>query len=271
MSSKPTDNFKPIADVQNMPDDRGVDVDKVGIKNIKYPITVLDKQNEKQQTVANVNMYVNLPHNFKGAHMSRFVEILNRYRGMIDVKGIPEILRDMKKRLNAESAHLEVEFPYFIEKRAPASDEPSLMEYICRFKGTLTDKLDIVVELEVPITTLCPCSKEISEKSAHNQRGVAKVAYRAKEFVWIEDIIKVVESSGSSDVYALLKREDEKFVTERAYANPRFVEDVVREVASKLIEHPDITWFSVEAENFESIHNHNAYAFMEHDKRKAKT
>ena len=258
---------KPIADVQNMPDDRGVEIDKVGIKNIKYPIVVLDKQNGTQYTVANVNMYVNLPHNFKGTHMSRFVEILNEYRGQIDVKSIPQILKTMKERLNAESAHLEVEFPYFIEKKAPVSGEPSLMEYICRFKGTLTDKLDIVVELEVPVTTLCPCSKEISEHSAHNQRGVVRVAYRASEFVWIEDIIKLIESCGSSEVYALLKREDEKFVTEQAYENPRFVEDVVREAARKLLAKPEITWFAVEAENFESIHNHSAYAYAEIDKR----
>ena len=268
MGSKSKDKSKKITDVQNLADYRGLEIDKVGIKNIKYPIAVLDKQNGTQHTVANINLYVNLPHNFKGTHMSRFVEILNQYRRKIDAKSIPEILREMKQNLNAESAHLEIEFPYFVEKRAPITNEPSLMEYICRFVGSLKKKLDLVVELEVPIATLCPCSKEISDKSAHNQRGVIKVAYRANEFVWIEDIIKLVETSGSSEVYALLKREDEKFITEHAYDNPRFVEDVVREVAQKMLKKTEITWFSVEAENFESIHNHSAYAFIECDKKK---
>lgn len=266
MRSKSKD--KKFVDVQNLADHRGLELDKVGIKNIKYPITVLDKQNGVQQTIASINMYVNLPHRFKGTHMSRFVEILNHHRGKIDTKSIPKILKEMKRRLNAESAHLEVEFPYFIEKRAPVSNEPSLMEYICRFKGSLTKKLDLIVELEVPITTLCPCSKEISERSAHNQRGVVKVSYRSNEFVWIEDIIRLVETSASSEVYALLKREDEKFVTEHAYDNPMFVEDVVREVTQKLLKKPEIVWFCVEAENFESIHNHSAYAYTEFDKRK---
>jgi GTP cyclohydrolase I len=172
----------------------------------------------------------------------------------------------MKKRLNAASAHMEISFPYFIEKEAPVSKTRGLMEYICTFKGSLNHGMDLVVGLKVPINTLCPCSKEISKHGAHNQRGQVSLELRFKRFIWIEDIIKVVEECASSEVYSILKRADEKYVTEQAYENPMFVEDVVREVALRLDNDENITWFTVETENFESIHNHSAYAFIERRK-----
>ncbi|MCK4847226.1 MAG: GTP cyclohydrolase I FolE2, partial [Deltaproteobacteria bacterium] len=204
-----------------------------------------------------------LPHSFKGTHMSRFVEILGAHHGEISVKNFPEILGAMKERFDAGTAHLEVSFPYFIEKTAPVSNLKGLMEYNCTFKGSLSDRTDFTIELVVPITTLCPCSKEISERGAHNQRGEVRLTVRFKGFVWIEDIIEVVEASASSPVYSMLKRVDEKFVTEKAFDNPMFVEDVVREVAINLKKITAITWARIETENWESIHNHSAYACLE--------
>jgi len=257
-----------MIDVQNQPDNRRIDIDKVGVKDIRYPITVLDKAKGKQRTVASVNMYVNLPHLHKGTHMSRFIEILSEYRQEITLQNLTNILEEMKRRLDAESAHMELTFPYFIEKKAPVTGTPSLMEYNCAFKGSLNHQgRDIIVEVAVPVTTLCPCSKEISRGGAHNQRGVVLLAVRFNKFIWIEDLIRLVENSSSSEVFSLLKRSDEKFVTESAYENPMFVEDVVREIARKLDRDDNITWFSVAAENFESIHNHSAYAFIERQKQ----
>ncbi len=257
-----------IKDVQSLSDDRNIDIDKVGVKNIRYPILVLDKKGGYQHTVAKVDMFVNLPHHFKGTHMSRFVEILNKYRDDIAIKNLSKILREMKEKLDAKSAHLHIEFPYFIEKRAPVSGEPSLMEYMCSFYGESNEKGKdrFIIGVKVPVMTLCPCSKEISRYGAHNQRGIVSVKLTFKGFIWIEDIVDQVESCASSPVYALLKRVDEKFVTEHAYEHPAFVEDVVRCVAKKFLEDENITWFSVEAENFESIHNHNAYAYIERSK-----
>lgn len=252
-----------MRDIQNQSDHRNIEINKVGVKNIKYPIIVLDRKNKIQHTIATVSMYVSLPHNFKGTHMSRFIEILNEYRGSINLKSLFTIIDEMKEKLNAESAHLEIEFPYFMEKEAPVSKSKSLMEYTCRFCASHNVEKDLYIEVNVPVTTLCPCSKEISESGAHNQRGRVTVQLRFEKFLWIEDIIRYVEESASSEVYSLLKRSDEKFLTEKAYINPMFVEDVVRSVASKLDADQNITWFSVEAENFESIHNHNAYAFVE--------
>ncbi|MEW5725630.1 MAG: GTP cyclohydrolase FolE2 [Thermodesulfobacteriota bacterium] len=256
-----------MIDVQSQADDRQIDIDKVGVKNIRYPVTVLDRAKGTQRTVASVNMYVNLPHRYKGTHMSRFIEILSEHRQEISPQKLPRILEEMKLRLEAESAHMELTFPYFIEKNAPVSGTPSLMEYNCTFVGSLNSKgHDIVVQVAVPITTLCPCSKEISLHGAHNQRGIVRLATRFRKFIWIEDLIRLVETSASAEVFSLLKRGDEKFVTESAYNNPMFVEDVVREIAHKLAKDDNITWFSVSAENFESIHNHSAYAFIERKK-----
>jgi GTP cyclohydrolase I len=262
-SSSPGYPMEGLVDIQNLPDDRNIRIKKVGVKNIRYPITVRDKKNGIQHTVASVNMYVDLPQHFKGTHMSRFVEILNTYRGDIAIRNFSRILDDMKKTLNAQSAHLEIEFPYFIEKEAPVTHARGLMEYICRFCGSSNETEDFYVGIVVPVTTLCPCSREISDRGAHNQRSIVTVNLRFKKFFWIEDIITLVEESASCDVYSILKRPDEKYVTEKAYDHPMFVEDIVREIASKLSRDENITWFTVEAENFESIHNHSAYAFVE--------
>jgi GTP cyclohydrolase I len=256
-----------MEDVQNQQDHRDMDIDRVGVKGIRYPITVLDKDMGEQQTVAEINMYVSLPRHYKGTHMSRFVEILNEHNRRISLQNFSGILDEMKKRLNAESAHMEITFPYFISKRAPVTGAEGLMEYKCTMKGSLNSGSDLVVMIYVPICTLCPCSKEISERGAHNQRGEVRLQVRFKKFVWIEDLIKVVEESASTDVFSILKREDEKYVTEKAYNNPRFVEDIVRDIALRLKDDPNITWFSVESENFESIHNHSAYAYIEKHKK----
>ncbi|MFH1480637.1 MAG: GTP cyclohydrolase FolE2 [Pseudomonadota bacterium] len=256
-----------MKDIQNHKDNRNIDIDQVGVKGIRYPITVLDKNMGEQQTVATINMYVNLPRHYKGTHMSRFVEILNEHSRRISLQNFSEILEEMKKRLNAKSAHMEITFPYFINKMAPVTRSEGLMEYKCTFKGSLNKRPDLVIIIHVPISTLCPCSKEISDFGAHNQRSEVKLQVRFKKFIWIEDLINLVERSASCDVYSVLKREDEKYVTERAFNNPMFVEDIVRDIAQELNKDSNITWFAVESENFESIHNHNAYAYVEKHKR----
>jgi GTP cyclohydrolase I len=252
-----------MRDLQNESDFRNINIDKVGIKNLRYPILLSDKAHKQQHTIAQINMYVNLPHNFRGTHMSRFVEVLSRFHREIAIHNIGNILKAMKQELNAESAHIEMEFPYFIEKQAPVSGAVGLMEYRCKFIGELTDKVRLILSVAVPITTLCPCSKEMVQKSAHNQRGEIRADVRFRGFFWIEDLIELIENCASSPIYSLLKREDEKYVTEHAYDNPVFVEDVVRNVALKLDATPDITWYRVETESYESIHNHDAYAALE--------
>lgn len=252
-----------MRDLQNESGDYSLEIDKVGVRNLCYPIVLSDKAYRRQHTVARISMYCNLPHGFRGTHMSRFVEILNRYRREMAIHNVGRILREMKRVLNAESSHLEMEFPYFIRKEAPISRAPSLMEYQCRFIGSLDDRVKLYLGVSVPVTTLCPCSKELSERGAHNQRAEIRVLVRFRGFLWIEDLIDMVESCGSSPVYALLKREDERFVTDLAYQHPTFVEDVARNVAQRLGQDERITWYGVEVESYESIHNHNAYAYIE--------
>jgi GTP cyclohydrolase I len=254
-----------MLDIQNQPDTRNIPIDKVGVKDIRYPITVFDRKNSVQNTVATINMYVDIPTHFKGTHMSRFVEILHLFRSEVSLTNISKILKEMKTTLNAASAHIEITFPYFIKKMAPISKSTGLIDYTCKIIGSSDsmDTMDLVVEVIVPISTVCPCSRAISDYGAHNQRGEVRAKLRFKKFIWFEDIITLVEKSASSDVYAILKREDEKYVTEKAYNNPMFVEDVVRSIAEKLRDDDNITWFAVSAENFESIHNHSAYAFIE--------
>ncbi|UCD31584.1 MAG: GTP cyclohydrolase I FolE2 [Desulfobacterales bacterium] len=251
-----------MKDIQNERDYRNIPIDKVGIKNLQYPITVLDRQNKFQHTVANINMYVDLPHEYKGTHMSRFVEMLHLFRPEVSLKNISVILGEMKKHLDAASAQIEVTFPYFIEKTSPVSHSPGLMDYSCSFIGSSDphDKIDLVSIVVVPISSVCPCSKEISQGGAHNQRGQVRLSTRFHKFIWIEDMIELVEGCASCEVYSVLKRVDEKHVTEKGFSNPKFVEDIVRDVAEKLKKDNNITWFSVSAENFESIHNHSAYA-----------
>jgi len=255
---------KAMIDIQNQKDHRKINIQKVGVKGIKYPIVVLDKTRGTQPVNASINMYVNLPHHFKGTHMSRFIEVLNEFRGEINIRTFHIILEKVREKLHAESAHMEITFPYFIEKTAPVSGAKSLMEYLCVFSGMNAENTkDFLVGVVVPVTTVCPCSKEISAMGAHNQRSHVTVKVRFKKFFWLEDIIRLVETSASGEVYSLLKRVDEKYVTEQGYQNPMFVEDVVRNVAERLNENSNLTWYSVEAENFESIHNHNAYAYVE--------
>jgi GTP cyclohydrolase I len=253
-----------MKDTQNQRDYRNIPIDKVGIKDLRYPITVRDRRDGTQNTVATINMYVDLPHEYKGTHMSRFVEMLHLLQTEISLQKFSEILESMKKHLNAASAHIEVTFPYFIEKKAPVSASAGLMDYTCRIIGTseASGKIDLVSEVIVPISSVCPCSLEISDQGAHNQRGEVQLATRFKKFIWMEDMIDLVESAASTDVYSILKRVDEKYVTENAFANPKFVEDIVRDIAKKLEEDENITWYSVSAENFESIHNHSAYAHI---------
>ncbi|MCG8639758.1 MAG: GTP cyclohydrolase FolE2 [Desulfobacterales bacterium] len=254
-----------MIDIQNQPDYRNIPIDKVGIKGLKYPVTVLDKTAGLQSTVAEINMYVDLPHQCKGTHMSRFIKILHLFRTQVSLESINNILDDMKKTLNAESAHIEITFPYFIEKESPETGSKGLMDYTCSITGSSgkNNHTDIVLKVAVPVTSVCPCSKEISQYGAHNQRGEVLVSSRFKKLIWIEDVVRLVESQASCDIFSVLKREDEKFVTEKAYENPKFVEDIARDVAKILMEDDNITWFSVSAENFESIHNHSAYAYIE--------
>jgi GTP cyclohydrolase IB len=252
-----------LPDTQNQNDKREIPINKVGIKSLKYPIAVKDKDSGIQHTVATISMTVDLPKEFKGTHMSRFVEVLMNKRE-IHIDSIYEILKEMQNKLKSQSAHIELEFPYFKEKLAPVSRKPSLMDYMIRYHAVVNkDKKDLIMTVIIPVKTLCPCSKNISKYGAHNQRGEVTVSVRFTNNVWFEDIISIVEQSASSELFTLLKREDEKYVTEKAYENPVFVEDVVRNVVLKLKENPDILWYSVEAENFESIHNHNAYAMIE--------
>ncbi len=254
-----------MIDIQNQPDFRNISIDKVGIKELKYPVKVRDKSKGFQSTVAKISMFVDLPHQLKGTHMSRFVEMLHLFRQQVSLESLTNILEDMKKTLGAESSHIEIAFPYFISKTAPVSETPGLMDYSCTiigFSGREKNR-DIVLKVAVPVTSVCPCSKEISKYGAHNQRGQVLVSARFKKFIWIEDIVDIVEKAASSELYSVLKREDEKYVTENAYDKPMFVEDLVREVASELIADSNITWFTVSAENFESIHNHSAYAYIE--------
>jgi len=255
-----------LSDVQLLRDTRNIPIGKVGVKDISYPIVVMDRNKSFQSTVARINMYVDLPHHFKGTHMSRFVEILNSYRENIALDKMEEMLGQMKKKLGASNAHVEIEFPYFMEKAAPVSGAKSLMEYNCTFTASFAETFDFVLGIKVPVTSLCPCSRELSVYGAHNQRSVMTLQVRYNEFVWIEELVELLEECGSSPVYSLLKREDEKYVTEKAYENPRFVEDMVREATQRLLAMEKITWFSVEAENFESIHKHSAYAAIERDK-----
>jgi GTP cyclohydrolase I len=253
-----------IADVQGSADTRQIAIDKVGIKGIRHPVRVSDRGGRDQNTVAMFNMYVNLPHNFKGTHMSRFVEVLNDYEYEITVESFRHMLKDMTGVLDAESGHIEMSFPYFVEKAAPVTGVRSLLDYEVSFTGNLKDnEPDIEVKVVVPVTSLCPCSKEISDYGAHNQRSHVTVAVRSGKFVWIEEIIDLVEAQASCQLYGLLKRPDEKFVTERAYENPKFVEDMVRDVAKELDQDRRIDSYIVESENFESIHNHSAYARIE--------
>jgi GTP cyclohydrolase I len=260
-----------LVDVQNHADDRRVPIDRVGVSKLRYPIVVLDRANQRQPTVASLSISVNLPHHFKGTHMSRFIEVLNEHRGEVTMFTIRAILDELKSRLQAESARIEVRFPYFLEREAPVSGARGLMGYECSFLGETTDRgNDFFLSVKVPVTSLCPCSKAISDYGAHNQRGHVTIEVQGglqedlrPELIWIEEMIDVAERSASAPVFAVLKRVDERFLTMQAYENPAFVEDIVRNVALILREDKRVLWFRVRAENQESIHNHDAFAQVE--------
>ena len=258
-----------IEDVQARADTRRIPIDKVGIKGIRHPVRVRDRSGGEQHTIASFDMFVRLPHDFKGTHMSRFVEILNDHEYEITVDSFRVMLREMTELLEAESGYIQMTFPYFVDKAAPVSGVRSLMDYQVTLTGTVVDGgVVMFVKVVVPVTSLCPCSKAISDRGAHNQRSHVTVEAETETFVWVEELIDIVEDEASCELYGLLKRPDEKYVTERAYDNPKFVEDMVRDVAQRLNDDDRILSYVVESENFESIHNHSAYARVEADKRK---
>ena len=256
-----------IPDTQNIRDTRHIAIDQVGIKDIKHPIVVSDRSGGEQHTIANFNMYVSLPHDFKGTHMSRFVEVLNQHEHEITVESFKRMITEMTERLDAKSGHIEMNFPYFVNKAAPVTGVESLMDYDVSFIGELNDQqTSVLVKIVIPVTSLCPCSKSISDYGAHNQRSHITICVRTTGFLWIEELIDTVEKVASCELYGLLKRPDEKYVTERAYNNPKFVEDIVRDIAVQFNLDERISSYIVESENFESIHNHSAYARIEHNK-----
>ncbi|HTT43451.1 MAG TPA: GTP cyclohydrolase FolE2 [Steroidobacteraceae bacterium] len=255
-----------VEDVQARADTRQLPINRVGIKDIRHPVRVKDRSAGEQHTIARFNMYVSLPHNFKGTHMSRFVEILHGERE-ISVESFRGMLGTMTSRLEADTGHIEMSFPFFVNKRAPVSGVESLMDYQATLIGEHHHgKTQMWVQVEVPVTSLCPCSKKISDYGAHNQRSHVTIKVRLRSHIWIEELIEIAESEASCELYGILKRPDEKYVTERAYDNPKFVEDVVRDVATRLNRDERISAYVVESENFESIHNHSAYARIERDK-----
>jgi GTP cyclohydrolase I len=256
-----------IVDVQGSADTRRIPINKVGIKDIFHPVRIKDRTGSEQHTVAKFNMYVNLPHDFKGTHMSRFVEILNNHEREISVKSFRDMMAELTERLDADSGHIEMSFPYFVNKTAPVSQVASLLDYEASLIGERKDgKNNIWVKVVVPVTSLCPCSKRISDYGAHNQRSHITIKARVASFMWIEELIDIAEREASCELFGILKRPDEKWVTERAYDNPKFVEDIVRDVAVALNEEERVRAYVVESENFESIHNHSAYALIERDK-----
>lgn len=257
-----------MPDVQSSSDSREIAIDKVGIKDIRHPVTIAGPDGKNQPTVADFNMYVNLPKHVKGTHMSRFIEILNGLDEAISVKSFIDTMSNMVERLDARSGHIEMNFPYFIRKTAPVSSVTSLMDYDVTFLGEIHDGVpSLNIRVVVPATSLCPCSKKISNYGAHNQRSHITVNAELNDSMWIDELVRLIEQQASCEVFSLLKRPDEKFITEHAYDNPKFVEDMIRDVAAQLNAEVRIDAYTLETENFESIHNHSAYAFIARDKR----
>lgn len=271
MTTTPTDasraNAAALPDVQAERDRRRVPIDKVGVKEIRYPVTLATREGGTQATVADVNMYVSLPAERKGTHMSRFLEALHEYSGGLTPERVVELCVHLRERLDAADAHVEMSFPYFIRKLAPVTGQPGLVDYDVRFLCSCNGESDLVLSVTAPATSLCPCSKEISAYGAHNQRCHVSADVRVAGMLWIEDLAEMIEATASCDVFSVLKRPDEKYVTERAFDRPKFVEDIVRDLAVSLDADPRIRWYHVRSENFESIHGHNAYAEIERDRR----
>lgn len=251
-----------MKDVQSEKDLRCIPLKHVGIKDLRWPIALRDKEQGVQHSVAKVTLAVDLPHDMRGTHMSRFVECMGQL-GPVGLAEIEGILDHLKEHLQAEKAFMQLEFPYFIRKVAPVSGMSAPMDIDCIYKAEKGEKFKLRICAVIPVQTLCPCSKEISEYGAHNQRAYAKLEIEANEMVWLEELVAIADAAASAPVYGLLKRPDEKFVTESAYDNPRFVEDAVREVAMRLDADKRITWYRAEVESMESIHNHNAFAVVE--------
>lgn len=252
----------PLVDIQSSQDERNIAIDKVGVKKVKYPIQVRERDNGPQHSVGTFTLTVDLPKEFKGTHMSRFLEVLAEHNNDVSVETIPEILTKLRDRLHADTAHLEVDFTLFRGKAAPVTKKVGMMGYEVGFIAAGGKLNEFWLRLVVPITTLCPCSKEISSFGAHNQRGYVSVKVKPQGKLWLEDVIDMIESAGSAQLYPVLKRPDEKFVTEQAYSNPRFVEDMVREVALAFDREDRVAAYEIEVENHESIHDHNAYAYL---------
>ncbi len=259
-----------MRDVAASVDTRGITVQRVGVKDVHLPILVRRKSGEFDSALARIDFGVSLPHQFRGTHMSRFLDILFQWRQKpISKPELREMLEEACHRLGAEHARIDVSFKYFVNKRAPVTQSESALDYDCKFEGAIDGgEYTLTTVVEVPVTILCPCSKEISVAGAHNQRAIIRASIRSRpdSMVWIEDLVAMLERQGSAEIFPLLKREDEKFVTEAAYANPKFVEDVVRDVVAALREDDRVGWFEVECESMESIHNHSAYALQQEDK-----
>ena len=253
-----------MEDVQKSQSSIAMPIDRVGVKGLRLPMIVRDRESGIQHTVAQVSLSVDLPAEFKGTHMSRFVEALEHWSGELDYNSFRTLLDDIVERLQARSAHVRFVFPYFLRRKSPVSGTNGFMDYACRVDGVMKNgKLTFTLGADVPVMTVCPCSKAIADEGAHSQRAEVRIRTRFNGFLWLEDLIEIGEKAGSCPVYSLLKREDEKYVTETAFANPAFVEDVVREAAKGLDEHPQVHWYKVEVESFESIHNHSAFAVIE--------
>jgi GTP cyclohydrolase I len=266
--AKPHKTPASIEDVQGRADTREIPINRVGVKDVYHPVRVKDRSNGEQHTIANFNMYVNLPHHFKGTHMSRFIEILHHERE-ISVDSFRAMLEEMTQRLDADAGHIEMSFPYFVMKKAPATGVESLMDYRASLIGERRDgRNELWLKVVVPVTSLCPCSKKISDYGAHNQRSHITISAKIRDHIWIEELVEMAEQEASSELFGILKRPDEKYVTERAYDNPKFVEDMVRDIAVRLNKEERVLAYVVESENFESIHNHSAYALIERDKEK---
>ena len=264
----PNGHAATLPDIQATPDTRGIALDQVGVRDLRYPIDVLDRAGGTQRTVASLSLSVGLPHHFKGTHMSRFVEVLSHYQGEFTMRTLPALLDELRERLDAEAARIDLRFPYFVEKTAPVSGKSALMDVECGFtaEDTATGR-DFVLHVAAPVASLCPCSKEISEYGAHNQRGQVDLEVRPVQggdgepaLIWFEELLEAAEAAASAPLYPLLKRTDERHVTMQAYDNPAFVEDIARDVAGHLIEDERVASFRVHVTNYESIHNHNAFA-----------
>jgi GTP cyclohydrolase IB len=270
IADTPAPSPNSLVDIQRSADERGIDIDQVGVCDLRYPIVVLDRANGKQQVAATFSLSVSLPRHFKGTHMSRFIEVLVNHDGEVTMRTLPTILKDLKTRLDAVTARVEVSFPYFVDRTAPVSGLKAPMDYECFFQAEANGHMnDFVVGVKVPVKSLCPCSKAISDYGAHNQRGIVTLQIRpvadpegVPALIWIEELIEIAEKSASAPVYPLLKREDERFVTMQAYDNPVFVEDVARNVTRHLRADGRVAWFEVRVVNHESIHNHSAFAVV---------